>query len=181
MPTGYSEQERGLHLWLAAADTAIGDRTSSPSSGGVVATVSGRLLGTDENVAVSHLPGGQPALEPQVERSRAVRRKQREATKQQRGVAVQELQQLRAWKQARAHTGGSGEGSPNKVAGRGNSTKKGKSYLHSKTRDCKEICFSWNDRLGTCADVASGKLCPSGRVHVCQKCLSDGHRSAECP
>ena len=27
----------------------------------------------------------------------------------------------------------------------------------------------------------SGKPCPSGRAHVCQKCLSDRHRSAECP
>ena len=89
-------------------------------------------------------------------------------------AAAQELQQLRAWKQARADTGGSGEGSPSKVTGKGNNNKKSKSYLHSKTRDGKEVCYSWND-------VAPGKSCPSGRAHVCQKCLSDGHRSAECP
>ena len=132
-------------------------------------------------MAALHLPGGQLALEPQVEGPRSDRRKQREATKQQRAAAAQELQQLRAWKQARADTGGSGVGSPGKATGKGNNNKKGKSNLHSKTRDGKAVCYSWNNKQGKCAGVAPGKPCPSGRAHACQKCLSDRHRSAECP
>ena len=114
-------------------------------------------------MAALHLPGGQPALEPQVEGPRSDRRKQREATKQRRAAAAQELQQLRAWKQARADTGGSGEGSPGKATGKGNNNKKGKSNLHSKTRDGKEVCYSWNNKQGKCADVSLGQAVSVGQ------------------
>ena len=161
VPTDCSEQEPwSTYFRLAAADTAFGDGTGSPSSGGVGGGgLRGASLAPDENVAASHLPGGQPALEPQVERSRAVRRKQREATKQRRAAAVQELQQLRAWKQAT-------EGSPSKVTNMGNDDKKGKSNLHSKTRDGKEFYDSGDDKQGMCADVAPSKPCSSGRADV---------------
>ena len=57
--------------------------------------------------------------------------------------------------------------------GQTDSNKKDKSNLHSKTRDGKEVCYSWFNVQGRCADVAPGKLCPTGRAHACRKCLSD--------
>ena len=118
--TDYSEQKPWSACFrLAAADTAFWDeQVRHPAAAWVAAGSRGAPY---EKVAALHLPGGQPALEPQVEGSRADRRRQREVTKHRRVAAAQELQQLRAWKQARADTGGSSEGSPNKVAGRGNS------------------------------------------------------------
>ena len=149
---------------LAAEDIAFGDGTGSPSIGGVGGSgLRGASLAPDENVAASHLLGGQSALEPQVEGTRADRRKQREVTKQRRAAAVQERQQLRTWKQARAHTGGSVEGSSGKVAKMGNNGKKGKTNLHSKTHGSKEFYDSGDDKRDECAD-APGKMCSSGRA-----------------
>ena len=121
--TDYSVQKPWSACFrLAAADTAFWDeQVRHPAAAWVAAGSRGAPLAPDEKVAALHLPGGQPALEPLMEGYRADRRKQREVTKHRRVAAAQELQQLRAWKQARADMGGSGEGSPNKDAGRGNS------------------------------------------------------------
>ena len=49
------------------------------------------------------------------------------------------------------------------VTSKGINNKESKSYLHSKTRDGKEVCYSWNDEQGRCADVAPGKSCRRAR------------------
>ena len=75
VPTDYSEQK----LWsacfrLAAADTAFWDeQVRHPAAAWVAACSRGAPLAPEEKVAALHLPGGQPALEPQVEGSRADR------------------------------------------------------------------------------------------------------------
>ena len=70
----------------------------------------GRVVGAGQEVAALRLLGGQ-RVEPRVG-SRPDRRAQREAIKQRRAAAAQELQQWRAWKQARAVTDGSEEALP---------------------------------------------------------------------
>ena len=118
VPIGYVEQKPwSVYFRLASADTGLWDELRQWAAAGVAACSSGALLAPDEEVVALHLPGAKPALEPQVEGSRSDRQKQREATKQRRAAAAQKLQQLRVWKQARADTGGSGEGSPDKVTG----------------------------------------------------------------
>ena len=164
--TDYSEQEPWFTCFkLAAADTVFGDEAGlSPSAGVGGGGLRGASSAPDEQAAALQLLGGQPAPEPQVEGSRADRRKQREATKQRRAAMAQELQQLRAWKQARAHPGGSVEGSSGKVATMGYNGKKGKSNLHSKTHDSKEFYDSGDDMRDKCAVVAPGKPFSSGRA-----------------
>ena len=164
--TDFSEQETwSTSFELAAADTGFRDEAGSSSSAGVGGGgLQGASSAPDEQAAALQLLGGQPALEPQVEGTRADRRKQREVTKQRRAAAVQELQQLRAWKQARAHTGGSVEGSSGKVAKMGNNGRKGKTNLHSKTHGSKEFYGSGDDKRDECADVAPSKPCSSGRA-----------------
>ena len=97
--TDYSEQEPwSTRFELAAADTEFRDEAGSSSSAGVGGGgLRGASSAPDEQAAALQLLGGQPALEPQAEGTRAIRRKQREVTKQRRAAAVQELQQLRAW------------------------------------------------------------------------------------
>ena len=172
--TDYSEQEPWFTCFkLAAAVTMFQDEAgSSPSAGVGGGGLPGASSAPDEQAAASHLLGGQPALEPQVERSREVRRKQREATKQRRAAAVQELQQSRAWKQAGAHPGGSVEGSSSRTATMGNNGKKGKSNLHSKAHDSKEFYDSGDDKRDECADVDPDKPCSSGRADVMRNGLS---------
>ena len=152
---------------LAAADTEFRDEAGSLSSadvgGGGLRSASSA---PDEQAAALQLLGSQPALEPQLGGSRAIRRKQREVTKQWRAAAAQEPQQLRAWKQARADTGGSVEGSSGKVTSLGIVDEKGASYLHTKARDGKEVYDTGDDKQDKCADVAPGKPCSSGRADV---------------
>ena len=169
VPNVYSVQEPwSIYFRLAAADTAFGDGTGPPSSGGVGdGGLRGASLAPDENVPAPHLPGGPPALEPQLERSRTDRRKQHEVTEQRRAAAVQGLQQLRAWRQARIHTGGSAGSSPGKVTNMGHEGKKGKSNLHSKTRDGKKFYNSGDDVQDMGADVAP-KTSNSGISHCRQ-------------
>ena len=114
VPDVYSEQEPwSIYFRL---DAAFGDGTGSSSSGGVGdGGLRGASLAPDENMPALHLPSGQLALEPQLEWSRTNRRKQHEATEQRRAAKVQELQQMRAWRQARVHTRGSAKNSPDKV------------------------------------------------------------------
>ena len=168
VPTDYSEQEPwSTYFRLAAANIAFGDGTGPPSSGGVGGGgLWGASLAPDENVAASHPPGGQPALEPQEERSRTDRRKQREATKHRRAAAVQELQQLRAWKQARVHTGGSAVSSPSKSQARVSTTRRASRTCTRNTCDGKECYDSGDDKPFMGADVAPGKPCSSGRADV---------------
>ena len=176
VPTDYSEQKPWSACFgLAAADTAFWDEQVRHRAAAWVAAGSGahRWRRTRK---------WPRCICRAVSRRSSLRWRGLGRTDKQRwAAAAQELHQLRAWKQARTDTGGSGEGSPGKATGRGNNNKKGKSNLHSKTRNGKEVCYSWNNNQGKCADVAPGKPCPSGRAHVCQKCLSDRHRSAECP
>ena len=110
VPDVYSEQEP-LSIYFKLVAT-FGDVTGSSSSGGVGdGGLWGAYLAPDENMPALHLPSGQLALEPQLEWSRTNRRKQHEATEQRRAAKVQELQQMRAWRQARVHTRRDGKSS----------------------------------------------------------------------
>ena len=69
------------------------------------------------------------------------------------------------------NSGGAGKGKS-----KGTVSSDGRTY---RLGDGKEVCWSWNKKLGGCSAV-----CPNGRAHVCECCLDTGHRSCEkakCP
>ena len=164
---------------MAAADTSFWDeQVRHPAAAWVAAGSRGAPLAPEEKLASAHLPGGSAAIYPQTESpGNPERRRQRAATKERRAEASQELQTFRAQKVARSDTGSTADSS-GKASGKG---LKGKGKRHSKDRDGKEICYSWNNKQGKCADLEAGKPCPAGRAHVCQRCLSSHHRSTDCP
>ena len=134
-------------------------------------------MAPEEKLATLHVPGGAAAIEPATEPRGGLsqRQRQRQTQKQRRTQAAEELRHYKEKeKGTRSDTGGSGD----KGGGKG---RKGKSKLHSKGRDGKEICYSWNNKQGKCADTPPGKACPAGRAHVCQRCLSDQRRASDCP
>ena len=85
VPADYSEKNRALH---ASGSPLRTPRSGTPAAAWVAAGSRGAPLAPDERVAALHLPSGQPALEPQVDRPRSDRRQQREATKQRRAAVA---------------------------------------------------------------------------------------------
>ena len=58
---------------------------------------------------------------------------------------------------------------------------KGSGKGHQTDQTGMAICFSWNNKKGSCAEIVPGGVCPNGRVHKCSKCLSPAHIAATCP
>ena len=52
---------------------------------------------------------------------------------------------------------------------------KGKGRLKQVDNQGKELCYSWNNKKGSCAGDGA---CANGRVHKCQICLGD-HRMVD--
>eukprot|EP00971_Amphidinium_carterae_P027399 539508-Amphidinium_carterae.1 len=80
----------------------------------------------------------------------------------------QELQPLRVGTSSKA----SSAAGPSKGKGK-NKTKTGID------RNGRQICDSWNNANGQCANIKSGALCPAGRAHVRLKCGSSDHPGCE--
>ena len=65
---------------------------------------------------------------------------------------------LRAWKQARAVTRGSGEGSPGKISVKATTRRESRTCTRRRAA-AKEVYDSWNDKQGKCAGRGSGQPC----------------------
>ena len=84
---------------------------------------------------------------------------------------------ISSFKTSQGGSRGSGNNRGGGGKGRGKSSKgKGKGKLHSKDDRGREICYSYNNRKGSCAGDGA---CPNGRSHICSICKGN-HRMVEC-
>lgn len=109
-------------------------------------------------------------MDEKTERKRQANRDKRHAKKKRFRDEKDELQAFRA---AKDHGGRSSTGSGGKGSGKGK----------SKDKDGEELCFSWAQKKGPCADVPIGGECKCKvkRLHRCQYCFSPGHTNKDCP
>ena len=154
---------------LAKDDQYWSEQVRHPATAWIAAGGKGAPVAPAENIASSHHPGGQESLQPPKEDVKDERRKQANRDKRMaRRKRVRddrdELDKLRGNKSAAAGSKGSSKGK-------------------SKDSSGAEICFSWAQGKGACADVPVGGECKNKlkRSHRCQFCLSPGHRNDACP
>ena len=152
---------------LAKDDQYWSEQVRHPATAWIAAGGKGAPVAPAENIASSHHPGGQESLQPPKEDVKDERRKQANRDKRMaRRKRVRddrdELDKLRGNKSAPAGSKGSSKGK-------------------SKDSSGAEICFSWAQGKGACADVPVGGECKNKRSHRCQFCLSPGHRNDACP
>ena len=154
---------------LAKDDQFWSEQVRHPATAWIASGGRGAPVAPAEAVAASHLPGGQEVLHPPKEekddRRRQANRDKREARKKRARDDREELNKLKGQRTS-ASSGGKG-------------SSKGK----SKDNSGAELCFSWAQGKGACADVPVGGECKNKqkRVHRCQHCLSPGHRNDACP
>ena len=140
-----------------------------PATAWIAAGGKGAPLAPAESIATSHHPGGQESLQPPKEEVRDERRRQANRNKRaaRRKRVLEDCDEL------------------NKLKGSKVSTTGGKGSSKGKAKDSNgaEICFSWAQGKGLCADVPVGGECKNKqkRSHRCQFCLSPGHRNDSCP
>ena len=80
------------------------------------------------------------------------------------------------------YAGGKDKGGKGKDKGKGRGGKGGsgsKGGRHSVDQNGAQICYSWNNGSGACAQVPVGSPCPAGRSHACSICLSRAHASKD--
>ena len=171
MPDGWDENSPWTCclVKLAKDDQFWSEQVRHPATAWIAAGGRGAPMAPSETVAATHHPGGQEALqapkEEKDERRRQANRDKREARKRRVRDERDELHKMKSQKS------GSNAG--------GKASSKGK----AKDNSGSEICFSWAQGKGLCADVPVGGECKNKqkRVHRCQHCLSPGHRNDACP
>jgi hypothetical protein len=155
---------------LAKDDNFLSEQVRHPASAWLAAGGRGAPVAPSDIIAATHLAGGTDVVnsleEEAPERRKQSNRDKRLARKRRLQDERDELLKLRHQKDGHGHAGG-------KAGGKGKSKDKGGA----------EICFSWAQGKGPCADVVVGGEC-KGRVkraHKCQHCLSPGHKNDGCP
>ena len=171
---------------LASDSNFWDEQVRHPATAWLASGGRGAPLTPAEALAQQHLPGG---FEIPTEKEGLATKSQktldnkakREAKKRKLASDREELKKLR---QDGGGSSGLGKGSSRPTGGDG-SGGKGKSKGKYKTEPGTDaqLCFSWNNMAGVCADVAVGAPCKqtSPKVHKCQICLSPGHQMAKCP
>ena len=165
-----AENPWSLCLKMLSKDEAFwSEQVRHPASAWLAAGGRGAPLAPAETIAATHLPGGSDVLETSkedVDRKRQSNKDRRAARKKRLRDDREELQRFR--------TSPSSHG---QAAGKGSS--KGK----SKDKGGAEICYSWAQGKGPCAEVHVGGECKGKikRAHKCQHCLSPGHKNDACP
>ena len=144
------------------------EQVRHPASAWLAAGGRGAPLAPADTIAATHLPGGSDAIEApreDTDRKRQSNKDKRLAKKKRMQDERDELQKFRTMG-SHGHAGGKGSA-------------KGK----SKDKGGTEICFSWAQGKGPCADVHVGGECKGKvkRAHKCQHCLSPGHKNDACP
>lgn len=154
---------------LVKDDGFWSEQVRHPASAWLAAGGRGAPLAPAETIAATHLAGGGEVLnipKEDVDRKRQANRDKRAARKRRWAEDREELHKLKNQKEGPGRAGGKGAG-------------KGK----AKDKAGAEICFSWAQGKGSCADVHVGGECKGKiqRAHKCQICLSPGHRNDACP
>ena len=154
---------------LAKDDQYWSEQVRHPATAWIAAGGKGAPVAPAESIAASHHPGGQESLHPPKEEPRDERRRQANRDKRvaRRKRVLEDRDELNKLK-------------GNKTAA---TSSKGSSKGKSKDSSGAEICFSWAQGKGLCADVPVGGECRNKqkRAHRCQFCLSPGHRNDSCP
>ena len=153
---------------LAKDEAYWSEQVRHPASAWLVAGGVGAPMAPADAIAVTHLAGGTEALavpKEEPDRKRQSNRDKRLAKRRRQQEERTELAKLKGQRDSPGHAAGKGSG-------------KGK----SKDKSGAEICFSWAQGKGVCADVPVGSECKSKvkRAHKCQHCLSPGHRNDGC-
>eukprot|EP00438_Fugacium_kawagutii_P032453 Skav223757 [mRNA] locus=scaffold3575:530860:532071:- [translate_table: standard] len=176
-PAGWDDNAPWSYCFktLAKDDTFWSEQVRHPATSWMASGGRGAPLAPAEAIASTHVPGGADILDPPKEfqtddkqdKRRQSNRDKRQARKKRAREERDELQAFRAGRDSSAKS------SPSKGAGKGK----------SKDKDGLELCFSWSQGKGPCADVPVGGECKCKvkRLHRCQFCLSPGHTNKDCP
>ena len=152
---------------LSADDEFWNEQVRHPAAAWVAAGCKGQLIATSEQVAITHMAGGQDAVDvPKEEREgrkRQSNRNKRMARTKRQKEDREELDKFR------------------RADGRGTASGKGKGK--SKDQTGAQLCYSFANGTGACGSLSPGAECVHKvkRAHKCQLCLSPGHRNADCP
>eukprot|EP00438_Fugacium_kawagutii_P032789 Skav211926 [mRNA] locus=scaffold1086:167314:168771:+ [translate_table: standard] len=177
-PVGWTDAAPWSYCFKALAkdDTYWSEQVRHPATAWLAAGGRGAPLAPAEAIAAKHVAGGMDIMDPpkeipmdeKTERRRQANRDKRQSRKRRLRDEKDELLTLRLSKD-----GGGKGGSGGKGAGKGK----------SKDKDGLELCFSWAQGKGPCADVPIGGECKCKvkRLHRCQYCFSPGHTNKDCP
>ena len=175
LPAGWDEDDPWTHCFQALSKDEVfwAEQVRHPATVWIASGGRGAPIAPSEAIAATHLAGGTDVVLPQKEdrddRKKQANRDKRAARKKRVRDEREELSNFRNQKSSTAHGPPAGKG-PGK--GKPKVDKVG-----------AELCYSWAQGSGTCADVPVGGECKGKvkRSHKCQICLSPGHRNDACP
>lgn len=175
VPPDWDEQDPWSCVFteLVKDTTYWADRVHHPAAAWIASGSKGVPKVASEEAVITHLPGIEDNMEPEVEEHRPNHRKviKRQKMKQRRAQDREELNRLRK--------------SAGTAVKEGEQNKKGKAKGGGKGKDQsgKPLCFSWDSGSGPCGSLAPGEPCACSikRVRKCRKCLSPSRRRSECP
>ena len=174
LPLDWDEQNpwSACFKMLAKDEQYWSEQVRHPAAAWTAAGSHGVPVAPAEAIAATHVVGGSDVLqapkEERDERRRQANRDKRSARKKRQWEDREELRKLKSQRS-----------DSDKGKGKGQNQGKGK----SKDKTGAEICFSWAQAKGTCADVPVGGECRGKvrRAHKCQLCLSPGHNNSNRP
>ncbi len=183
-PPGFSEDR----LWgevfrRAARDAEFWDRqVRRPAASWVAKGARGAPLALEEKLASVHIPGGAAALQPRTE---APQTASSSGKRSGGGPPADAASPSAKSARKRARRQSASGGSPPSPAppGKGGEASRrvtlrpaGKGSSKGETK-----CNNWDLAGDTeCGRTGVNTCCPFGRLHVCQKCGSPGHRTKDC-
>ena len=176
VPTDFSEDRPWTTCLRALAldDAYWNEQVRYPAAAWTAGGSRGVPMAAAEQVAMAHHPGVKDVGDVLKDESDGTGRK-RQSNRDKRLAKMKRIRDDRE----ELHRFRNKTDNDGRAQGQGKSKGKGKTKDQAGT----QICFSWANASGQCANVAPGGACLGKvkRAHKCQICLSPSHRNSECP